>query len=52
MMLKVEMDTEAGNAAIQSGKIGEIIVAAVERLKPEGAYFTPSEHGKRCDVLL
>jgi hypothetical protein len=39
-MLKVQMDVEASNAAIKSGRLGEVLAATMERLKPEAAYFT------------
>ena len=34
------MDVAASNAAIKSGKLGEVIGAMIERWKPEAAYFT------------
>ena len=34
------MDVEASNAAIKSGKLGEVIGSMMERWKPEAAYFT------------
>jgi hypothetical protein len=39
-MLKVQMSVEASNAAIKSGRLGEIMRSTLERLKPEAAYFT------------
>ena len=34
------MDVEASNAAIKDGRLGRILAATMERLKPEAAYFT------------
>jgi hypothetical protein len=40
MLMKVQMDVNASNAAVKSGKLGEIVRSTLERLKPEAAYFT------------
>lgn len=40
MMLKVSVNTADGNAAIKSGKLGEVIGQFMERAKPEAAFFT------------
>jgi len=39
MMMRVQIPVEAGNAAIADGKLPGIIQAAMEKLKPEAAYF-------------
>ncbi|MFA6569748.1 MAG: hypothetical protein WCT77_00725 [Bacteroidota bacterium] len=39
-MLKVTIDVEAGNKAIQTGELPKIIGALVEKINPEAAYFT------------
>jgi hypothetical protein len=39
-ILTVQMDVNASNAAIKSGKLGEVIASTIERWKPEAAYFT------------
>jgi len=39
-MMKVQMDVDASNAAIKDGRLGKVIAAAMERWKPEAAYFT------------
>jgi hypothetical protein len=39
-MLKIQMPVEAANAAIKDGRLGKVLSATLERLKPEAAYFT------------
>ncbi|HEV3090583.1 MAG TPA: DUF3303 family protein [Candidatus Cybelea sp.] len=39
MMLKVQMAVEPSNAAIKDGRLMEVMQKAIERLKPEAAYF-------------
>ena len=51
MMLKVNMPTEASNAAFKDGSLGEALMGAVERLKPEAAYFFP-ENGQRTALYV
>jgi hypothetical protein len=51
MMVRAKVPVEAGNAAIQSGKMGTVIHDWIDRFKPEGAYFM-SEHGERCSVFF
>jgi hypothetical protein len=45
-MLKVTIDVEAGNKAVQTGELGKIIATLSEKIKPEAAYFGPI-HGER-----
>ena len=51
MMLKVSMPTDASNAAVKDGSLGKSIQDAMERLKPEAAYFFP-EGGKRTALYV
>lgn len=51
MMLKVSMPTEASNAAFHDGSLGTALMDAVERLKPEAAYFFP-ENGQRTALYV
>ena len=46
MMLKVQVPTPDGNAAIKSGVLGKVIEAFMARAKPEASYFT-AEGGAR-----
>jgi hypothetical protein len=51
MMLKVNIQVEAGNAAIKDGSLPRTIQSLIERLGPEAAYFYP-ENGKRTALLV
>ena len=51
MMLKVSMPTEASNATFKDGSLGTALMGAVERLKPEAAYFFP-ENGRRTALYM
>jgi hypothetical protein len=51
MMLTVQMPVDAANEAIQDGRLGKIVDAALERLKPEAAYFT-SVNGDRGAIFI
>jgi hypothetical protein len=42
-LCKVIVDNEAGNRAIESGRMGAIIGGIVEKFRPEAAYFSTSE---------
>jgi hypothetical protein len=50
-MLRLLMDTPAGNAAIANRDVQNVIQRLVETIKPEAAYFYPSE-GRRCAVFV
>ena len=52
MMLKAVVDTEAGSEAIRNGSIAKVIEQMMEQLKPEAAYFTASEDGQRCCIVV
>lgn len=51
MMLKVQIDVEAGNRAIRDGSFGEVMDRVMGRLKPEAAYFT-AINGKRTALIF
>jgi hypothetical protein len=46
IMLKVSIPVEAGNKALKDGSLPKTMMAFVEQMKPEAAYFMP-ENGKR-----
>ncbi len=50
-MLNFEIDTEAGNEMIQTGKMEQTLKKLMERLHPEAAYFLP-EHGHRGGFMI
>jgi hypothetical protein len=51
MMLTITMPTEQGNRAIKDGSLPKLLQAAIDRLKPEAAYFR-ANGGKRCAMLV
>ncbi len=51
MLLRIQMPTEAANAAIQDGRFAKTLSAMMERVKPEAAYFTSFE-GDRCAFIV
>ena len=50
-MLKVQVPTEAGNQALQSGKLPEVVGGFLETYRPESAYFLV-ENGQRTMVAF
>jgi hypothetical protein len=50
-MLKVSIPVESGNAAVTDGTLKAIVGAAIERLKPEAAYFL-AEDGRRTAIMV
>ena len=50
-LLRVTLDTEAGNRAILDGSLPKIVGQFVEKTKPEAAYFGP-HNGKRCATFV
>jgi hypothetical protein len=51
MMLLVEMDTEAGNRAIEEHRMEKVMGEILDQLRPEAAYFYP-RGGKRAMTLV
>ena len=51
MMFTVIADTEAGTRAIENGTAQQSIKEALERLKPEAAYFY-LQNGKRTSLFV
>jgi hypothetical protein len=45
-LVRISLDTEAGNAAIKNGSLDKLIASTLESLKPEAAYFF-ADNGKR-----
>ena len=50
VLMKVQIPTEAGNAAIKDGSLPQIVGKALDALKAEAAYFT-SEEGMRTALI-
>ncbi len=51
MLMTVEMDTEKANKAIAENKLGEIMMSAFERIKPEAVYFGAKD-GRRTGFIV
>ncbi len=51
VMMKVDLDTEAGSRAIEDGSIGQIMQQSLAPLNAEAAYFGP-ENGKRTAFIV
>ena len=50
-MLRIQIDTEAGNAAIKDGSLPNVIQQVMEKAKPEASYFT-TEDGDRTSYMF
>jgi hypothetical protein len=51
MLLKVQMDVEAGNRAIRDGSWAQVIERLMQQIQPEAAYFTAMD-GKRTGLIF
>jgi len=51
IMVKFSIPVEAGNAVIRSGKMDKVFPLLLADLKPEAAYFFPSE-GNRSGFMI
>jgi hypothetical protein len=51
MLLKVTIDTEKGNQAFRDGTLTKVVRWAREELKPQAAFFSPTD-GKRAAYFL
>ena len=51
MLLKIQMDVEAGNRAIKDGSFGQVLERVMGRIEPEAAYFTAVD-GKRTGLIF
>jgi hypothetical protein len=51
-MLRAVIDTQVSNAAVKSGRLGEIVQSVIDRLDPEAAYFGPGEGGRSCTLVF
>jgi hypothetical protein len=50
-MLKIEIDTEAGNKAITDGSLPKVMEQVAGQIKPEAAYFT-TDNGNRTAFYI
>ncbi len=51
MMMKMQLDTEAGSRAIADGSMPQLMQETLGRLEPEAAYFGP-ENGIRTAYIV
>jgi hypothetical protein len=51
MMMKMQLDTEAGSRAISDGSLPQLMQETLGRLQPEAAYFGP-ENGMRTAFIV
>ncbi|MEU9731170.1 DUF3303 family protein [Streptomyces sp. NPDC048002] len=52
VMLKATLDTEKGNEAIRDGRMPKVMQAAMEKLRPEAAYFGPEGGHRTCWMVI
>jgi hypothetical protein len=50
-LIKVTVPVEAGNKAVQEGTLQKVLAEALERLRPEAAYFL-AERGVRTALYV
>jgi hypothetical protein len=51
MMLRFTLPVEKGNQAFKDGSLGKTLESIMSKLKPEAAYFGPS-NGKRSGMVF
>jgi hypothetical protein len=51
-LMRVQMDTEAGNRAIKDGSLGKAIQSTLEQLHAEAAYFTTLDGQRTAYVVF
>ena len=51
MMMKVQMDTEAGSRAVSDGSLAQVMQETLGQLQPEAAYFGP-DSGLRTAFIV
>ena len=51
MMLKFTLPVEKGNQAFKDGSLGKTLKSIMKKIKPEAAYFGPSD-GKRSGMIF
>jgi hypothetical protein len=51
MMLTARLDTQMANQAVSDGTMSKLVNGAMDRLKPEAAYFSTVD-GDRCCTMV
>ncbi|WP_327132201.1 hypothetical protein OG311_14825 [Streptomyces sp. NBC_01343] len=52
VMLRAHIDTQAGNEATRAGTMPRAMKKLMEKVKPEAAYFGPSEGVRSCWIVF
>ncbi len=52
MLMRVQIDTQAGSAAIKDGSLPKAIEMMVDQLKPEAAYFATSDGVRTAYIVF
>ncbi|MGZ2356655.1 hypothetical protein LRE75_08130 [Streptomyces sp. 372A] len=52
VMLRAQLDTQLANEAVKNGSLSKTMQSLMERLKPEAAYFGPSEGKRACTFVF
>lgn len=52
VMLRARLDTQISNEAIRNGTLPKLMQAVTEQLKPEAAYFGPSDGGRAATFVF
>ncbi|MDX6347230.1 MAG: hypothetical protein QOF84_2020 [Streptomyces sp.] len=52
MLLSAQLDTETTNQLATDGTLTKTIEGIIEHLKPEAAYFTPTEGVRSCLLVF
>jgi hypothetical protein len=52
MLMTIEMDNEAVNRSIKDGSLPKMMDSALERLRPEAAYFTTRQGNRTAYVVV
>ncbi|MGQ4487461.1 hypothetical protein ACN6LM_004516 [Streptomyces sp. SAS_281] len=52
VMLRAQLDTQLANEAVKNGSLSKTMQSLMERLKPEAAYFGPSEGRRACTFVF
>jgi hypothetical protein len=48
MLLTARLDTETSNQTVNDGTMPKMIEGIIEQLRPEAAYFTPTDGERSC----
>lgn len=52
VMLRARLDTQISNEALRNGTLPKLMQSVTEQLKPEAAYFGPSDGGRTATFVF